>query len=68
MSPPCQKFFILEAWQFAGIVHKRGMFSASQLTTEQKASLVEWAGEGATMSDLQRRLKEEFQLGITYME
>ena len=44
------------------------MFSASQLTTEQKAALVQWAGEGATMSDLQRRLKEDFQLGITYME
>jgi len=44
------------------------MFSASQLTTEQKAALVLWASEGATMPDLQRRLKEDFQLGITYME
>ena len=44
------------------------MFSASQLTTEQKAALAQWAGEGATMSDLQRRLKEEFSIGITYMD
>lgn len=63
-----KNFFYLEAWQLAGIVHNRRMFSASQLTTEQKAALVQWAGEGATMSDLQRRLKEDFQLGITYME
>ena len=62
------KIFSLEAWQFAGIVHKRAMFSASQLTTEQKAALVQWASEGATMSDLQRRLKEEFGIGITYMD
>ncbi|MEI7911432.1 MAG: hypothetical protein WCK77_17505 [Verrucomicrobiota bacterium] len=50
------------------MVHKRGMFSASQLTTEQKAALVQWASEGATMSDLQRRLKEDFAIGITYMD
>ena len=44
------------------------MFSASQLTTEQKAALAQWAAEGATMSDLQRRLKEDFDIGITYMD
>ncbi|MGC4015276.1 MAG: hypothetical protein QM755_12280 [Luteolibacter sp.] len=44
------------------------MFSASKLTGEQKEALVKWAAEGATMADLQRRLKEEFQLGITYMD
>jgi hypothetical protein len=44
------------------------MFSASQLTPEQKAALVLWASEGATMPDLQRRLKEDFNIGITYMD
>ncbi|BCU78794.1 hypothetical protein [Luteolibacter sp. LG18] len=44
------------------------MFSASKLTGEQKAALIQWAAEGATMADLQRRLKEEFELGITYMD
>lgn len=44
------------------------MFSASKLTVEQKEALVKWAAEGATMADLQRRLKEEFDLGITYMD
>lgn len=44
------------------------MFSTATLTTEQKDALHRWASEGATMSDLQRRLKEEFGLGITYMD
>jgi hypothetical protein len=44
------------------------MFSASQLTPEQQAALVLWASEGATMPDLQRRLKEDFNIGITYMD
>lgn len=50
------------------MVHKGSMFSASQLTPEQKAALSQWAAEGATMSDLQRHLKEDFGIGITYME
>jgi hypothetical protein len=45
-----------------------GMFSASKLTSEQKEALQRWAAEGATMADLQRRLKDEFDLGITYMD
>jgi len=44
------------------------MFSASKLTPEQKDSLKAWAAEGATMSDIQRRLKEEFGHTLTYMD
>ena len=44
------------------------MFSASKLTPEQKDSLKQWAAEGATMSDLQRRLKEDFGHTLTYMD
>ena len=44
------------------------MFSASQLTSEQKDSLKQWAAEGATMSDLQRHLKEDFGHTLTYMD
>lgn len=44
------------------------MFSSSKLTGEQKDALVRWAAEGATMSDLQRRLKEDFDLTVTYMD
>ena len=44
------------------------MFSARQLSLEQVESLRRWAEEGASMSDLQRRLKDEYGVGITYME
>lgn len=44
------------------------MFSASKLTPEQKDSLKQWAAEGATMSDLQRHLKEDFDHSLTYMD
>ena len=44
------------------------MFSASKLTPEQKDALKQWATEGATMSDLQRHLKEDFGHSLTYMD
>ena len=47
---------------------KPDMFSASQLTPDQIAALKQWAAEGATMSDLQRHLKDDFGVSITYMD
>ena len=47
---------------------KYRMFSASQLTPEQVNALQQWAAEGATMSDLQRHLKDDFGFTITYMD
>lgn len=44
------------------------MFSSKQLSTEQIASLHQWAAEGATMYDLQRRIVDEFGISITYMD
>lgn len=44
------------------------MFSSSQLTEEQKQSLRQWAAEGSSIADLQRKLKEEYSLTITYMD
>ena len=44
------------------------MFSASKLTPDQKVALKQWAAEGATMSDLQRHLKEDFGHTLTYMD
>lgn len=44
------------------------MFSASQLSPEQIARLKELAAQGGTLSDLQRHLKEEESLSITYMD
>ena len=44
------------------------MFSASQLSDDQKESLRQWASEGASIADLQKRMKEEMDIGITYMD
>ena len=44
------------------------MFSASKLNPEQIAALKQRAAEGASMSDLQRLLKDEFGISITYMD
>jgi hypothetical protein len=43
------------------------MFSASKLTPDQVAALKQRAAEGATMSDLQKLLKDGFGIAITYM-
>lgn len=44
------------------------MFSASKLSDDQKAALHAWAADGDSIADLQKRLKEEFDIGITYMD
>lgn len=38
------------------------------LTDEQKATVLQWIQEGSGPSDLQKRLKEEFQISLTYLE
>ncbi len=44
------------------------MFSASQLTEEQKTTLRQWAAAGASIADLQKRMKEDFDIAVTYMD
>jgi hypothetical protein len=44
------------------------MFSASKLSDDQKSALHRWAAEGASIADLQKRLKEEYDLTVTYMD
>ncbi|MES2997514.1 MAG: hypothetical protein V4733_11955 [Verrucomicrobiota bacterium] len=44
------------------------MFSSSKLTPEQVAELRAIAEKGATMSDIQRHLKNEFDHSLTYMD
>jgi hypothetical protein len=39
-----------------------------KLTDEQKAVVSRWISEGATLADVQRRLKDEHGLGLTYMD
>ncbi len=38
------------------------------LTDEQKAIIFRWIEEGANPSDIQKRLKDELQISITYLE
>ncbi len=44
------------------------MFSASKLSSDQVAALRQLAASGATLSDLQRHLKENQGIAITYMD
>jgi hypothetical protein len=39
-----------------------------QLTSEQQAKVEAWASEGATLNQIQDRLKTEFGISLTYME
>lgn len=41
---------------------------AVQVSEEQKAIIQAWADEGATLNDVQKRLKEELGISITYLE
>ncbi|HET9523146.1 MAG TPA: hypothetical protein VFO90_02880 [Terrimicrobiaceae bacterium] len=38
------------------------------ITDEQKATIAKWIEAGATLSEIQKRLKEEFQISLTYLE
>lgn len=40
----------------------------AKLTDEQKNSLAEWAAEGATLNDIQDRLKQTYGLVLTYFD
>ena len=44
------------------------MISAANLSEEQVSAIKEWAGEGASLSDIQKRLKGQFGLNATYMD
>jgi len=39
-----------------------------QLSEEQKAAVSRWIQEGASLSDVQKHLEEEFSLRMTYMD
>ncbi len=44
------------------------MFSSKNLNTEQVEAIKLWASEGANLSDIQRRIREEFSYPLTYMD
>jgi len=42
--------------------------NAAVLTAQQKQAISEWVEAGATLNDIQTRLKTDFELSMTYME
>ena len=40
----------------------------AKLTTEQKEALARWADEGASLNEIQDRLRREFSLTMTYFD
>jgi hypothetical protein len=38
------------------------------LTDEHKKEVASWIADGASLSDVQKRLKDEFQIAMTYMD
>ena len=38
------------------------------LTDDQKAAISKWIEDGANLSEIQKRLKEEFHISLTYLE
>jgi hypothetical protein len=41
---------------------------AMNLTDEQRGLVASWVAQGASLSDVQRRLKEDFGLALTYLD
>lgn len=39
-----------------------------KLTAEQKSKIAQWAAAGATLNDIQARMKSEMDISITYLE
>ncbi|MGF1655589.1 MAG: hypothetical protein ACFCU3_01280 [Verrucomicrobiales bacterium] len=39
-----------------------------QISDEQKKAVSGWIQAGATLAEVQKRLREEFELGLTYMD
>lgn len=44
------------------------MFDAKQLTDEQINTIKGWAAEGDQLADIQKRLEDELELRVTYMD
>ena len=40
----------------------------AKLTPEQQTAVEQWAAEGATLNDIQQRLKAQFDLTLTYLD
>jgi hypothetical protein len=43
-------------------------FSIMELTDEQKDAVSQWITDGASIADVQKRLQDDFEVALTYME
>jgi len=41
---------------------------SEELSVEQKEAVASWVSAGGSLSDVQRRIKEEFDISMTYMD
>lgn len=44
------------------------MFDAKKLTEQQVAAIRGWADEGAQLADIQKRMEQEMEIRLTYMD
>ncbi len=44
------------------------MFNSKQLSEDQVATIKSWAADGAQLSEIQKRITEEFKISVTYMD
>lgn len=44
------------------------MFNAKNLTSEQVATLQQWAADGAQLNDIQKKMEDEMEHKLTYMD
>ena len=44
------------------------MFNVKKLTEDQVATIKEWAAEGDQLADIQKRMEEELEMRLTYMD
>jgi len=49
-------------------LNKKSPDPSMTLTDEQRKSISEWIEQDASLSEIQQRLKDEFQISLTYLE
>lgn len=44
------------------------MFDAKKLTDDQVSTIAQWAADGAQLADIQKRMEDEMEIRLTYMD
>lgn len=44
------------------------MFDAKKLTDDQVSAISQWAADGAQLADIQKRMEDEMEIRLTYMD